>query len=114
MTLREARCAFSKQLAWFVVEVSTWEGYEIAFDEVTDRITAKDPTTDHMKGSLHELGLAADLLLYKDKKYLTNTTDYQKAGELWECLGIEHELPLRWGGRFNDGNHFSFEWLGRR
>jgi hypothetical protein len=35
-------------------------------------------------------------------------------GEWWEQRGAELGIPLRWGGRFNDGNHFSFEWQGRK
>lgn len=53
--------------------------------------------------SVHGLRLAADLLLFKNGKYLTDTEDYREAGEFWEGLGG------CWGGRFNDGNHFSLE-----
>lgn len=115
MTLREARCAFSIQLATLVLRASDF-GLDIAFDEVADRVTEKDPTSDHMKGSLHEIGLAADLLLYKDGRYLTDTLDYTPLGELWEEMGRQANLPLAWGGRFKnrDGNHFSFSWLGKK
>lgn len=113
MTLREARCAFSRSLATLILHAYE-QGYEAAFDEVTDRVTAKDPTTDHMKGSLHELGLAADILLYKGGVYLTKTEDYQQLGEWWEAYGKEQGLPLAWGGRFKDGNHFSLAWGGKK
>lgn len=86
-----------------------------AFDEVTDHVTTKDPTTDHMKGSLHEIGLAADVLLYRNGIYLTRTEDYQVLGEQWEQLGHALGLDLAWGGRFAkpDGNHFSLRWAGK-
>jgi hypothetical protein len=60
--------------------------------------------------SVHLHGLAIDLLLYKNGKYLENTEDYRELGEWWEKI---HPLA-RWGGRFKDGNHFSFEWEGRK
>lgn len=114
MTLREARCKFSVALATLVLRASDY-GLDIAFDEVTDRVTEKDPTTDHMKGSNHEIGLAADLLLYKDGRYLTLTEDYIKLGELWEEMGKKQGLDFVWGGRFQnrDGNHFSLKWNGK-
>lgn len=113
MSLRQARCDFSRCLADLIIH-ATELGYEAAFDEVTERITEKDPTSDHMKGSLHHIGLAGDVLLYKDGKYLTSTEEYLPLGTFWESLGITRNLPLRWGGRFKDGNHFSYEWGGKK
>ena len=54
-------------------------------------------------GSVHKLRLAVDLQLFKDGKYLTSSKDYTFAGLYWESIGGT------WGGRFNDGNHFSLE-----
>ena len=54
-------------------------------------------------GSVHKLRLAVDLQLFKDGKYLTASEDYTFAGLYWESIGGT------WGGRFNDGNHFSIE-----
>jgi hypothetical protein len=51
----------------------------------------------------HKNRLAIDLNLFKDGKYLTSTEDHKFLGEYWESL---HPL-CRWGGRFNDGNHYS-------
>lgn len=58
--------------------------------------------------SCHKLKLAIDLLLFKDGKYLTKTADYKELGEWWED---QHDMNC-WGGRFNDGNHFSMTWEG--
>ena len=58
--------------------------------------------------SCHKLKLAIDLLLFKDGRYLTDTENYRELGEWWE---EQHELCC-WGGRFNDGNHFSLTWQG--
>ena len=55
--------------------------------------------------SAHKQKLAIDLNLFKDGVYLPNTEDHKELGEFWESI---HELA-RWGGRFNDGNHYSFE-----
>lgn len=114
MTRGQARRAFSKALVELLTQCEGL-GYEFAFDEVTDRVTEKDPTTDHMKGSLHEIGLAADILLYLNGTYLTLTSEYQFLGERWEALGVTLGLPLMWGGRFSkqDGNHFSLKWEGK-
>lgn len=113
MTYRQARCAFTECLADLVVFARKL-GYEIAFAEGMDRVTEKDPTTDHMKNSLHELGLAQDIDLYKDGVYLSKTEDHTPLGSYWEALGIARGLPLAWGGRFKDGNHYSLSWGGRK
>ena len=58
--------------------------------------------------SLHKSRLAIDLNLFKDGKYLTSTEDHKPLGEFWESIGGT------WGGRFNDGNHYSMEHEGRK
>lgn len=56
--------------------------------------------------SAHGNSLAADLRLFKDGVYLTNSEDYRFLGDKWKSL---HRLN-RWGGDFpGDGNHFSME-----
>jgi len=56
-----------------------------------------------IKNSQHCKRLAIDLNLFSsEKKYLTKTSDYKFLGEYWESLREGN----RWGGRFNDGNHF--------
>ena len=53
--------------------------------------------------SAHKTRLAIDLNLFKDGVYLTTTAAHKPLGEFWESLGGA------WGGRFNDGNHYSIE-----
>lgn len=53
--------------------------------------------------SLHRQRLAIDLNIFKDNVYLTDGMQYEDLGKYWESIGGT------WGGRFNDGNHFSFE-----
>ena len=113
MTLRQARCSFTQAIA-MLIQYTILTGYEVALGEGLDRVTAKDPTTDHMKGSLHEIGLAQDIALYVNGNYQTETIDYTILGEWWEKLGVERGWPLAWGGRFKDGNHFSWAWEGKK
>lgn len=54
------------------------------------------------KNSLHISRLAVDFNLFRDGKYLTTTDAHRELGRYWEGL---HDLN-RWGGRFNDGNHY--------
>ena len=58
--------------------------------------------------SCHKIRLAVDFNLFKDDHWLSNTEDFLPLGEYWESIGG------CWGGRFNDGNHFSLEHEGRR
>ena len=60
------------------------------------------------RNSCHKCRLAVDLLLFKDGVYLTETAQYAEAGAIWEDMGGS------WGGRFEDGNHFSMEHDGHR
>ncbi len=60
--------------------------------------------------SNHKLRLAMDFNLFKDGKWLKYTEDFKELGEYWESLAPD----CSWGGRFNDGNHFSIEYQGRR
>lgn len=58
--------------------------------------------------SNHKLKLAIDLNLFRDGSFITDTAGHKELGEWWEK---QNEL-CRWGGRFNDGNHYSLEHLG--
>lgn len=53
--------------------------------------------------SAHKNRLATDLNLFRNGKYLALTEDHRKLGEWWESLGQDYV----WGGRFDDGNHYS-------
>jgi len=105
MTLREARIKATQCWA-LLIQKAFALGYECAMDEGTERITEKDPMSDHMPGSLHHLGLALDLNLYKDGRYITNDEGHKELGEYWKSLHPD----CRWGGDFarKDYNHYSF------
>lgn len=55
------------------------------------------------RNSCHKLRLAVDFNLFKDGEYKNMTADHEPLGEYWESLGGT------WGGRFNDGNHYSLK-----
>jgi len=56
--------------------------------------------------SQHCKRLAIDLNLFSPEgDYLTKTYDYVRFGNFWERLNPKN----RWGGKFNDGNHFEME-----
>lgn len=65
-------------------------------------------TGSGIRGSLHEIGLAIDLNLFRHGVYLSRTDDHRKMGEFWESIGGT------WGGRFGDGNHYSLGHNGKR
>jgi hypothetical protein len=67
------------------------------------------------KRSLHGSRLAVDLNLFKKDDelgwvYCKDTDDHKEIGEWWEK---QHQL-CRWGGRFDDGNHYSLEHQGMK
>lgn len=55
--------------------------------------------------SAHKVRLAIDLNLFRNGEFLEQSEDHRPLGEWWEQ---QHPLA-RWGGRFDDGNHYSFE-----
>jgi hypothetical protein len=56
-----------------------------------------------IKNSLHTQRLAVDFNVFKNGNLLKDGNDYEDLGKYWESIGGT------WGGRFNDGNHFSLE-----
>lgn len=88
--------------------------YELA-DEYEDvetiGVTEGDfyATDGHHPQSTHYARLAADLNLFVDHVYVSR---YSQAPNIWDDLGDYWESldeRARWGGRFGDYNHFSFE-----
>lgn len=65
------------------------------------------------KNSLHSKRLAIDLNLFKDGVYLSSTESHRFLGEWWEAQS-DDEIEFCWGGRFGDGNHYSFKHNGVR
>lgn len=113
MSLREKQSMFA-----FYISRLISHAYELGY-EVTLGDAYRDPRLHGVIGvkqgygyskSCHKLRLAIDLNLFKDGKFLSSTEDHKLLGEWWE-----QQYPLaRWGGRFNDGNHYSFEHEGNK
>jgi len=94
MSLRQQQSIFAKKIALLIL-FAYEQGYEITLGDAWARDGHKD-------GSFHYKRLAIDLNLFKDGNYLTETSDHEPLGLFWETLGGT------WGGRFDDGNHYSY------
>ena len=103
MTLREKQEKFSLMAAQLILTAYSM-GYTITLG---DAYRAPSVPYGHPK-SLHKSRLAIDLNLFRNGQYLTETADHEPLGLVWEAMGGT------WGGRFNDGNHYSLSYLGRK
>ena len=106
MTLSEKQRLFTRHVGDLIRQAFAM-GYEAVLAEAERPAATAEFYARQGKGiknSLHTKRLAVDLLLFKDGIYLTRSSDYMPLGEWWEG---QHDLA-RWGGRFGDGNHFSF------
>lgn len=112
MTHKKARILFTSLMAahvdWINNQHGLGIGVKVYFGEGTEDLTQRDPTSDHMKGSLHHLGLAMDLHMDINGVYQKNSEAHEYSGQVWES---RHPL-CRWGGRFGDGNHYGLTWKG--
>ena len=111
MTLRQKQSQFVKMLA-DLIDFATDYGYELTLgdayrDPRLHGIVGERKGYGHPK-SCHKLRLAIDLNLFKDGVFLSSTESHKPMGVYWESLGGT------WGGRFNDGNHYSIEHDGMR
>lgn len=111
MTLGQKQRKFTRMIAQ-LIEYAYANGYELTFGDAY-----RDPRLHGDVGvkksyssanSLHKSRLAVDFNLFKDGQYLTTTEAHKPLGEYWESIGGT------WGGRFNDGNHYSLEHQGRK
>lgn len=117
MKLSEAQREFTHCAGLLIVHIYDL-GHEATFgDAYRDPRVFGAPGTRKGYGrsqSNHKRRLALDLNLFINGKYQRSTKAHKPIGEWWEALGEELGLPLCWGGRFNDGNHYSFAWKGYR
>jgi hypothetical protein len=111
MTLRQKQSKFARMVADLILKA-----YELGY-EITLGDAYRDPRLHggvglkkgygHSK-SCHKIRLAIDLNLFKDGVFLDKSDDHKILGEWWESQGGT------WGGRFNDGNHYSLSHEGMK
>jgi hypothetical protein len=111
-TLRQKQSRFVRSVAR-LIDYANAQGYELTLGG--GWITQEQAEWNAQQGigtrnSLHRERLAIDLNLFRDGRYLTKSEDHRPLGEWWESLGGDY----RWGGRFNDGNHYSITPDGKR
>ena len=108
MSLRKKQSEFAKLVGKLILKA-----YDLGY-EVTLGDAYRDPRVHGAMGvrksyshpkSAHKLRLAIDLNLFKNGEFLETSEDHRPLGEWWEK---QHPMA-RWGGRFDDGNHYSFE-----
>ena len=114
MTLSEKQRRFMECVGALLTWVQNHQEYEVTLGD-----GFRDPRAFGAVGtkkgygrasSNHKVRLAIDLNLFIDGKYQTTSEAHRPLGEYWESLD-----PLcAWGGRFQDGNHYSFTHQGRR
>lgn len=102
MTLREKQSVFVRKVALLIL-FAYERGYELSFGDAWAK-------SGHRRNSLHYSRLAIDLNLFRNGVFLQSTEDHRGLGEFWESLGEE----CCWGGRFGDGNHYSFKHNGKK
>jgi len=102
MTLRQRQSLFARKLPLLINFA-----YEVGF-EITMGDGYRPDGEGHRKNSLHYIKLAQDLNLFRNGRYLRSTKSHRPLGEFWESIGGD------WGGRYDDGNHYSLKWKGRR
>ena len=102
MTLRQKQSRFTLMVGKLIIWAYK-NGYELSFGDayVSTR-------TGHKRSSLHYDRLAIDLNLFRDGEYLEDTEEHFPLGEKWESMGGT------WGGRYDDGNHYSYAHGGRK
>lgn len=111
MTLGNEQRKFTLMISQLIVFAYS-KGYELTFGDAyrDPRVFGKFGEIDGYgrASSLHKMRLAVDFNLFKDGKFLQSSDDHKELGEFWESLGGS------WGGRFNDGNHYSLKYRGLR
>jgi hypothetical protein len=106
-TLRQQQSRFALAISNLILQAYDM-GYEVTLGDAY-----RDPRLHGEFGvqkgygrasSQHKRRLAIDLNLFKNGRYLSSTEAHRPLGEWWEA---QHP-DAAWGGRFNDGNHYSF------
>ena len=111
MTLRQMKSKFAWMLGNLICFAFS-QGFEITLGEgkimkvYCPKCKAK--VSVHKKGSLHHIGLAQDIDLFKNGVYQRTTEAHRVLGAYWISIGGT------WGGSFKDGNHYSLQFGTRK
>lgn len=112
MTLRQKQSMFIRFVGK-LIEYADENGYELTGGELWRPPETAELYEQQGKGianSLHKSRLAIDFNVFKDNIWLRKGEEFTDLGKYWESL---HPM-CAWGGRFNDGNHFSLMHGGRK
>ena len=114
MRLGDKQKLFSRLIAEHIVWLYE-KGYSVSFGDAyrDPRVHGGVGVTGKMYGtaySCHKSRLALDLNLFYGGNYLKESHEHAESGTKWES---RHKLCC-WGGRFNDGNHYSMTHEGRK
>lgn len=121
MTLREKQSAFCFAIGQLIVWAFN-HGYELTLADGSidplrkvrlpngqEQSGCRDLV--HREDGLHYRRLAQDLNLFLNNQFIADGGHpaWTEIGTKWEAM----DSLARWGGRFQDANHFSFEHEGR-
>lgn len=108
MTLREKQSVFAAFVPRLIDEARR-QGFDVTLGECwrSDEEAARLAKLGKgIPNSLHRLKLAIDINLFRDGRYLSSSEAHRPLGEWWEKQ-TSGDLVFAWGGRFDDGNHYS-------
>lgn len=115
MTFRQKQSVFAELVGRLLTKA-----YQMGF-EVTLGEAYRPPETAELyakqgrgiSNSNHCKKLAIDLNVFKDGRYLRRSDEIEPLGEWWERQSFTHssgrKVECCWGGRFDDGGHFSLK-----
>ena len=108
MSLRDKQVEFARALPR-LIDRAFELGYQVTLGDAyrDPRNDVNDEPPYGSKSSKHRRRLAIDLNLFTPDRdgnyqYCTDTEQHEELGHFWQLLGG------RWGGDWNDGNHY--EW----
>ena len=114
MTLGQKQRLFAT-LAATLIQRAAELGYEVTFGETW---RAPEWAAEMKKRGLSRIGaaslhcdrLAIDINLFRGERYITTDEGHKELGAWWKA---QHSFA-RWGGDFEDPNHYSLEHNGRK
>jgi hypothetical protein len=113
LSLGQRQRLFTTLVAKLIVKAGEL-GFELTFGDAYRDPRVHGPVGTKLgygnPNSNHKNRLAVDFNLFKGGVFLQTSVDHKPLGEFWESL---HPL-CKWGGRFNDGNHYSLEFNGMK